>query len=162
MYPRTRTVVNGTEFNVSSNYRIIKPIGSGAYGTVVSAEDTSTGQRVAIKKVGDAYRDLVDAKRILRELKLMRFFGQHENVVALHDLQGECMGEDVYIITELMETDVHRVVYSKQKLSDDHCAYFLYQILRGEQAFRPVACRHRCRGAGRLVIICRQRLRRPL
>ena len=30
-----------------------------------------------------------------------------------------------------MDTDLHRVIYSKQELSDDHICYFLYQILRG-------------------------------
>lgn len=38
---------------------------------------------------------------------------------------------DIYIITELMETDLHRVIYSRQDLSDDHIQYFVYQILRG-------------------------------
>mmetsp|Transcript_26306 Transcript_26306/g.25926 ORF Transcript_26306/g.25926 Transcript_26306/m.25926 type:complete len:172 (+) Transcript_26306:336-851(+) len=30
-----------------------------------------------------------------------------------------------------METDLHRVVYSRQDLSDDHIQYFMYQVLRG-------------------------------
>lgn len=30
-----------------------------------------------------------------------------------------------------METDLHRVIYSRQDLSDDHIQYFIYQILRG-------------------------------
>lgn len=30
-----------------------------------------------------------------------------------------------------METDLHRVIYSRQDLSDDHRQYFVYQILRG-------------------------------
>ena len=38
---------------------------------------------------------------------------------------------DIYIITELMETDLHRVIYSRQDLSDDHIQYFIYQLLRG-------------------------------
>lgn len=38
---------------------------------------------------------------------------------------------DIYIITELMETDLHRVIYSRQDLTDDHIQYFIYQILRG-------------------------------
>ena len=37
--------------------------------------------------------------------------------------------KDVYIITELMETDMHRVIYSRQKLSEDHIKYFVYQLL---------------------------------
>jgi serine/threonine protein kinase len=39
--------------------------------------------------------------------------------------------QDIYIVTELMETDLHRVIYSRQELSDDHIQYFMYQILRG-------------------------------
>jgi len=34
--------------------------------------------------------------------------------------------EDVYIITELMEADLHKLIYSKQRLTDDHFQYFMY------------------------------------
>ena len=34
--------------------------------------------------------------------------------------------EDIYIVTDLMETDMHRVIYSRQDLTDDHCQYFMY------------------------------------
>ena len=37
--------------------------------------------------------------------------------------------EDVYIMSELMETDLHRIIYSRQELTDDHIQYFIYQIL---------------------------------
>ena len=30
-----------------------------------------------------------------------------------------------------METDLHRVIYSRQDLTADHIQYFVYQILRG-------------------------------
>ena len=30
-----------------------------------------------------------------------------------------------------METDLHRVIYSRQELTDDHIQYFIYQVLRG-------------------------------
>lgn len=44
-----------------------------------SAEDVTSGKKVAIKKIPNTFHDLTDAKRILREIKLMRFFN-HENV----------------------------------------------------------------------------------
>ena len=44
-----------------------------------SALDKETGNKVAIKKVTRAFEDPVDAKRILREIKLMKQF-THENV----------------------------------------------------------------------------------
>jgi len=124
--------IAGTKFEIDNKYRIIKPIGHGAYGVVVSAEDTTTGSKVAIKKIPKAFNDLTDAKRILREIKLMRHF-DHENIIRAEDLQAPpslAEFEDVYIVSELMETDLHRIIYSRQELSDDHIQYFIYQILR--------------------------------
>jgi serine/threonine protein kinase len=72
-------VVSGTRFDVAEHYKLIKPIGHGAYGVVVSANDEKNKDKVAIKKVPRAFDDLIDAKRILREIKLLRHF-DHENV----------------------------------------------------------------------------------
>ena len=36
-----------------------------------------------------------------------------------------------YMTMELMETDMSRVIYSKQQLTDDHIQFFTYQILCG-------------------------------
>ena len=41
-------------------------MGGGAYGVVCAALNTETNQKVAIKKVPDAFDDLIDAKRIYR------------------------------------------------------------------------------------------------
>merc|ERR1712072_1010501 len=71
--------VNGTRFEVDARYQPIKPVGKGAYGLVCSAQDLTTGKKVAIKKVPRAFDDIVDGKRILREIKLMKFCN-HENV----------------------------------------------------------------------------------
>jgi mitogen-activated protein kinase 1/3 len=88
----------------------------------VSALDRKTGQKVAIKKIPKAFDDLIDAKRIYREIKLLKFF-DHENVVTLLEVEkppGRTGYEDIYIITDLMETDLHRVLYSRQTLSHEH------------------------------------------
>ena len=58
---------------------MIRPIGHGAYGVVISAMDNVSQKKVAIKKITRAFNDIVDAKRILREIKLMKMFA-HENV----------------------------------------------------------------------------------
>ena len=41
---------------------------------VCSAYDHTARQKVAIKKVPKAFEDLIDAKRIVREIKLLKFF----------------------------------------------------------------------------------------
>jgi serine/threonine protein kinase len=48
--------------------------------------DTVTGEKVAIKKIKDAFSDSIDAKRILRELKLLRLFNTHENIITILDI----------------------------------------------------------------------------
>ena len=80
-----------------------------------SALDHSIKAKVAIKKVTKAFEDLIDAKRIVREIKLLKFF-DHENILGLVDVQkppSKTGYEDIYIITDLMETDMHRVIYSR-------------------------------------------------
>jgi len=37
---------------------------------------------------------------------------------------------DVYFVTELMDTDLHQIIASPQPLSHEHIQYFVYQMLR--------------------------------
>ena len=62
---------SGTPFVCQDKYEYIKQIGHGAYGVVCSALDHSIKAKVAIKKVPKAFEDLIDAKRIVREIKLL-------------------------------------------------------------------------------------------
>ena len=43
-------------------------------------------------------------------------------------LQNESL-EDVYSVTELLDSDLHKVIYSKTSISDEHIQYFMYQSL---------------------------------
>lgn len=125
--------ISGTTFNIDERYEFIKLIGVGAYGVVISCNDKKSNSKVAIKKIPNAFEDLIDAKRILREIKLLKFF-EHENIISLLDVpkpEKRKGFNDIYIINDLMETDLHKVIYSKQELTDEHIQYFVYQILRG-------------------------------
>lgn len=51
--------------------------------------------------------------------------------------------EDVYIVSDLMETDLHRIIYSKQDLTDDHVQYFIYQVLRSLKYMHSANVLHR-------------------
>jgi serine/threonine protein kinase len=67
--------------------------------------------------------------RTLREIRLLRHF-RHENVISILDILKPPSFADfkeVYLVQELMETDLHRVIRT-QELSDDHCQYFIYQV----------------------------------
>lgn len=81
--------ISGTTFTVDEKYRLVKIVGVGAYGVVIAAEDTNTGEHVALKRISGVFDDLTDAKRILREIRLMQAL-DHENVCKVH-LCCRCM-----------------------------------------------------------------------
>ena len=130
-------------FNVSDYYEIKEIVGEGAYGIVCSAIYKPTQQKVAIKKIQPFERNMF-CLRTLRELKLLKHFN-HENIIGILDIQIPYDFEsfnEVYLIQELMETDLHRVIRS-QKLSDNHCQYFIYQTLRALKALHSANVLHR-------------------
>jgi len=137
-HDQLHTVVVDTKQDGKSTFRIpvhmelIKKVGSGAYGCVASFKDKRTGEKLAVKKITNAFDDLVDGKRILREVKLLRAF-DHDNIIRIKDMYPPQTPdfEDIYIVTDLMETDLHRVIYSKQPLTEEHHQFFVHQILRG-------------------------------
>ncbi|PRQ17603.1 putative mitogen-activated protein kinase CMGC-MAPK family [Rosa chinensis] len=138
--------VFGNLFEVSSKYvPPIRPIGRGAYGIVCAAVNSDTHEEVAIKKIGNAFDNIIDAKRTLREIKLLRHMN-HENVIGLKDIVRPPKKDnfnDVYIVYELMDTDLHQIIRSDQQLTDDHCQYFLYQLLRGLKYIHSANVLHR-------------------
>ncbi|KAG8496093.1 hypothetical protein CXB51_009187 [Gossypium anomalum] len=138
--------VYGNLFEVSSKYvPPLRPIGRGAYGIVCAAVNSQTHEEVAIKKIGNAFDNRIDAKRTLREIKLLRHM-DHENVIAIKDIirpPKKDAFNDVYIVYELMDTDLHQIIRSDQPLTDDHCQYFLYQLLRGLKYVHSANVLHR-------------------
>eukprot|EP00457_Paulinella_chromatophora_P004342 gb/GEZN01004354.1/.p1 GENE.gb/GEZN01004354.1/~~gb/GEZN01004354.1/.p1 ORF type:complete len:422 (+),score=58.60 gb/GEZN01004354.1/:39-1304(+) len=145
-YPgRHKFRVNAVEFDVDRKYYPIKVLGEGAYGIVCLAEDRATKRKVAIKKCVNPFQDVVDAKRILREIKLLRHL-DHENIVPIWDLipprdNGEV--QDMYIVMGSMEANLHKIIYSKQELSLDHIQYFVFQVLLGLKYLHSAGVIHR-------------------
>ncbi|XP_021745992.1 mitogen-activated protein kinase 3-like [Chenopodium quinoa] len=136
----------GNLFEVTAKYRPpIMPIGRGAYGIVCSVLNTETKEMVALKKIANAFDNYMDAKRTLREIKILRHF-DHENIIVLRDVIPPPVRReftDVYVATELMDTDLHQIIRSHQSLSEEHCQYFLYQILRGLKYIHSANVIHR-------------------
>lgn len=53
-------------------YKDLKPVGKGSYGIVCSAVHSETGEAVAIKRVSPVSAHVIDAKHVLREIRMMR------------------------------------------------------------------------------------------
>lgn len=121
-------------FEVGEEYEVIETIGTGAYGVVSSAQRRDNGQKVAIKKIPNAFEVLTNAKRTLRELKILKHF-KHDNIIAIKDILQPSLPHSafhsVYVVLDLMESDLHQIIHSRQPLTSEHTRYFLYQLLRG-------------------------------
>lgn len=59
---------------------------------------------------------------------------------------------EIYIIQELMEADLHQIIRSQQPLTDSHFQYFMYQILRGLKYIHSANVLHRDLKPGKIFI----------
>nr|CAH65680.1 nemo-like protein [Nilaparvata lugens] len=138
----------------AQNVQPDRPIGYGAFGVVWAVTDPRDGCRVALKKLPKVFHSLVSSKRVFRELKMLCFF-KHENVLsALDILQPPHLDffQEIYVITELLQSDLHKIIVSPQHLSADHIKVFLYQILRGLKYLHSARILHRDIKPGNLLV----------
>jgi len=140
----------GNTFVLPGYYQVVRTLGSGAYGVVCHATDTrlapeAEAHNVAIKKIARAFEHAVDARRTIREVKLLREM-RHDNIITLLDILPPvdlASFNDYYVVYQFMETDLHQIIRSQQELSEDHIQYFVYQILRGIKYVHSLGVVHR-------------------
>ena len=134
-------------FVVDIRYTQLETIGTGAYGVVCSAMDTKLGRKVAIKRITSPFDILTTAKRTYRELKILKHFERHDNIISILDIMAPpddlTEFKDIYVVLDLMESDLHHIIHSDQPLSDEHNKYFLYQMLRGLKYIHSANVLHR-------------------
>lgn len=131
-----------------------RPIGYGAFGVVWSVTDPRSGKRVALKKIPNVFQNLAYCKRVFREITMLSSF-RHDNVLCLLDiLQPENPGfyQELYVLTELMQSDLHKIIVSRQPLTIDHIKLFVYQILRGLKYLQSANILHRDIKPGNLLV----------
>jgi len=114
---------------------------------VYTAYDTTspTPRKVAIKHIVNAFVSPTDARRIYREIKVMAHFN-HPNILPLVEVikpRDPAGFSHIYLVSELMETDLHRVIHSRQDLTSDHISYFVYQTLCGLKHIHTAGVLHR-------------------
>jgi serine/threonine protein kinase len=98
---------------------------------VISALNKETNQKVAIKKMTPMAETKVDGVHALREIRLMRWLGKHPNIITLKDLMVNLVEDELYVVMELMDSDLHKIIQSSQPLEDAHFKHFMFQLLRG-------------------------------
>ena len=100
--------------HVLDKYKIIKKLGSGAYGHVwkVALHDRPN-EVFALKKIFEAFQHDTDAQRTYREISLLTKI-QHENIIKLFEVLPSDSGRDIYLVFEYVTTDLYKVIYETQ------------------------------------------------
>lgn len=115
--------------HIHRKYEIVQKLGKGAYGIVYKGIDRKTSQAVAIKRCFDAFQNATDAQRTFREIWYLQALS-HENIISLRNVLKAENNRDLYVVTDLMESDLHMVIKSNIPLLLVHKQYILYQVLR--------------------------------
>uniref|UniRef100_A0A674DPP9 mitogen-activated protein kinase n=1 Tax=Salmo trutta TaxID=8032 RepID=A0A674DPP9_SALTR len=149
-----RQEVNKTAWEVPERYRELKQVGTGAYGTVCSAQDHRTGVRVAIKKLHRPFQSKLFAKRAYRELRLLKHM-KHENVIGLLDVFTSEISldrfHDFYLVMPFMGTDLGKLM-KMERLSQDRVQFLVYQMLKGLKYIHSAGIIHRDLKPGNLSV----------
>jgi len=145
---------------VLPDFQAVRKIGSGSYSTVFEAIHTPTGQRVAVKRQERIFNDLLDCKRVLREIRLLREL-KHANIVRLLDVRAakELIPDTIYVILELAELDLKAVIKSSSLvLQTWQIKPMMYDILKGLKYIHSAAVLHRDIKPGNILLINNSRM----
>ncbi|SBT72158.1 mitogen-activated protein kinase 1, putative [Plasmodium malariae] len=115
--------------NVLRKYDIIKRIGKGAYGIVFKGRCKKNKKIVAVKKIFGAFQNSTDAQRTYREIMFLYQLNGHDNIIKLMDVMKAKNDNDIYLVFDYMETDLHEVIRA-DLLEEIHKKYIIYQLLR--------------------------------
>eukprot|EP01084_Bolivina_argentea_P105759 189398_1 len=140
-----------------------KIIGEGSYACVSSAIDTRSKKKYAIKKNRNAFVNIGDAKRILREIKLMYHFQGHPNLMSVIDVIPPDIGtqqkfKDVYLIMPKMHMTLSKLIMKssigKIKLYECDIQTIMYQMCRGLEYMHSGGVIHRNIRPENILINC--------
>mmetsp|Transcript_25574 Transcript_25574/g.100979 ORF Transcript_25574/g.100979 Transcript_25574/m.100979 type:complete len:801 (-) Transcript_25574:700-3102(-) len=121
-------------------YWVGQVIGHGTYGTVMLAQDSKTGEQVAIKKMKKRFATWEECLQ-LREVKALRVIN-HPNVIRLREVLRE---KDVlYLVFEHMSCNLYEVIKDRETpFSEKLLRSWFFQVLRGLAAVHKQGFFHR-------------------
>lgn len=114
---------------VLERFEIVRKLGKGAYGVVFWAVDLSNNKPVALKKIFDAFQNSTDAQRTYWEVMYLMQLNGHENIIRLITIMKAQNNKDLYLVFDLMESDLHMVIRSGI-LQSIHWTYIMYQLFK--------------------------------
>lgn len=130
---------------IAPNYSIECVLGQGSYGQVVRCKHLPTGEIVAIKKIQNVFSDPIDAKRILRELCIVRQL-RHPNIVQIREIiapRDLDRFQDLFVVFEYLPSDLEKLLHSPQFLTAEHLRWLLLDLLKALKYMHSAEIVHR-------------------
>eukprot|EP00930_Biecheleria_cincta_P015467 TRINITY_DN128_c0_g1_i1.p1 TRINITY_DN128_c0_g1~~TRINITY_DN128_c0_g1_i1.p1 ORF type:complete len:423 (-),score=96.99 TRINITY_DN128_c0_g1_i1:291-1559(-) len=128
--------------HILRKYDIVQKLGRGAYGIVWKAIDKKTREVVAVKKSFDAFQNATDAQRTFREIMFLQELNGHENIIRLLNVLKADNDQDIYLVCDYMESDLHAVIRANI-LEEIHKSYIIYQLLKALKYMHSAQMLHR-------------------
>jgi mitogen-activated protein kinase 1/3 len=124
---------NDHPLQLGTRYVVQEKKGSGAYGSVFTAQDNESGDTVALKCVTDIFRTSEDAKRALREASILRQC-DHPNIVKCRAVLAPPAVDfsHLWLVLDHADWDLRQVLRMSMKVwTESHVELLLHQILCG-------------------------------
>ncbi|CAI2360326.1 unnamed protein product [Moneuplotes crassus] len=118
-------------WDVGDEYECISLLGTGSYGSVCKGRHKRSGKEVAIKQIKGIFDNQTDCKRILREIKILRKLN-HPYIIRLYDIvepRDLDNFSDLYLILQLADSDLKKVLRSGLFLTPKHVKEILYNLM---------------------------------
>lgn len=138
-------------WNIGPFYKFVKEMGSGTYGSVCQAVCVRTGNKVAIKRFIDIFKDPKLCRRILREIEIL-FSLDFPQIVRAKDIVVNPGSSDLYLVMELCHTDLRKLAKSTVFLDEKQVRVVMYRLLMAVNYLHSCGVIHRDIKPGNILI----------
>ncbi|KAJ3293717.1 Cyclin-dependent kinase 2 [Rhizoclosmatium sp. JEL0117] len=117
---------NGVQYALPEPLTPVKVLGSGTFGLVIRATSPHYEKPVAIKIIRDTLGTAKEKANAFREIDILKTV-RHQNIILIQD--SFIFGQDVYIQTESLDSDLKMVLDSELIISEPNMLKMMKQIV---------------------------------
>jgi len=132
-------------WRLPSHYELKRSIGKGSYGSVSECYNSKLKKTLAVKQLRGLFDDLIDCKRILRELAILVKLNNNCVVRVFDIVVPEAIEtfNEIYIVLEMCDSDMKKLIRTDVMLTHVHINTLLYNLLVGLKYIHSAGVYHR-------------------